>query len=226
MKKPACAIKLTAFRWIFPSVHGYVRDFRIRWALEELGITYEENLIEVADLESPAYLRQHHPFGMVPAYEEDGVRMFESGAILMHLAEKSEMLMPRDPAGRARVQCWMFAALNSIEPLIMNLVEIDFFCEGEEWSKLRRPDAVKAVKDRLSDLSNWLEGREYLEDRFTVADLLMASVLRSHDDLLDGMPVLAAYYKRCLDRPAFKKAVADQIATFARNKPANSTTQG
>ena len=211
-------IKVSALKWAPLQVQGFVRDFRVRWALGELGIPYDEHLVGFSELGSPDYLR-HHPFGMVPAYEEGGLKLFESGAILMHIAEKSEVLMPRDPAARARIQCWMFAALNSIEPLIMNVVEVDFFCAGEEWAKLRRPSAVEAAKDRLSDLSVWLVGRPYLEDRFSVADLLMASVLRNHEELIVGMPVLEDYFKRCLDRPAFKKAVADQIATFVRNNP-------
>lgn len=147
--------------------------------------------------------------------------MFESGAIVLHTAERSEALMPSDASARERSKTWMFAALNTIEPPIQNLAEIDLFYPEDEWAKLRRPAAVEAVKERLSCLSGWLTGRDYLEERFTAADVLMTTVLRilRHTDLVAEMPALEAYRLRCEARPAFRKAMADQMAPFAVNAP-------
>jgi len=215
-------ITVSAFRWVPPFAQGLVRDLRVRWALEEAGVRYKERLIGPEDQRSESY-RRLQPFGQVPAYEEDGLVLFESGAIVLHVAERSPVLMPADPAGRARVTTWAFAALNSVEPAIQNLAGIDLFYAEQEWAKQRRPGAVEAVQSRLTDLSAWLDGREYLvEDRFTAADLLMATVLRivHHTDLVAQTPHLGAYLKRCEARPAFKKALADQLAPFAESERA------
>jgi glutathione S-transferase len=215
-------IRVSAFRWVPPFARGLVRDLRVRWALEEAGLPYEERLIGPEDQTSDGY-RRLQPFGQVPTYEEDGLVLFESGAIVLHVAERSEALLPSDPRRRARVTAWMFAALNTMEPRIQNLAEIDLFHAGEEWAKLRRPAAVEAAKARLATLAGWLGGRDYLEDRFTAADLLMTTVLRilRHTDLLQEEPALGAYKDRCEARPAFTKALADQMAAFA-----SSSTQG
>ncbi|QRN96503.1 glutathione S-transferase family protein [Archangium violaceum] len=213
-------IKVSAFRWVPPFAQGLVRDLRVRWALEEAGLAYEERLIGPEDQKSESY-RRLQPFGQVPAYEEDGLVLFESGAIVMHIAERTEALMPSEPGARARAKTWMFAALNTVEPQIQNLAEIDLFNPGEEWAKLRRPAAVEAVKERLESLSAWLDGKDHLEERFTAADLLMTTVLRilRHTELVAEFPVLHAYCQRCEARPAFRKALADQMAPFARNAP-------
>ena len=219
-------IRVTAFRWVPPFAQGLVRDLRVRWALEEAGLAYEERLIGPAEQTSAGY-RALQPFGQVPVYEEgegaDLLTLFESGAIVMHIAEKSEILMPIDPAGRARAVAWMFASLNSIEPHIQNLAFIDLFAAGQDWAKQRRPGAVEMVEKRLDDLAVWLGDRDYLETRFTVADLLMTSVLRilRHTDLVECRPALRAYQHRCEARPAFRKALADQLAPFAANAPAS-----
>jgi glutathione S-transferase len=216
-------IKVSAFRWVPPFAQGLVRDLRVRWALEEAGLAYEERLIGPEDRSSGSSYRALQPFGQVPAYEEDGLALFESGAIVMHIAERSETLMPSEPAARARAKTWMFAALNSIEPHAQNLTEIDLFHAKEEWTKQRRPMVVERLKTRLADLSKCLEGRDYLENRFTAADLLMTTVLRitRQTNLVAEFPVLEAYRLRCEARPAFKKALADQMATFAKNAPPN-----
>jgi glutathione S-transferase len=208
-------IRVSAFRWVPPFARGLVRDLRVRWALEEAALPYEERLIGPEDQMSERY-RGLQPFGQVPEYEEDGLVLFESGAIVLHVAERSETLMPADPKGRARVTAWMFAALNTIEPRIQNLAEIDLFHAEEEWAKLRRPAAVEGAQARLVHLAGWLGGRNYLEDRFTAADLLMTTVLRilRHTDMVAQMPVLEAYRLRCEARPAFQKALADQMAAF------------
>ena len=213
-------IRVSAFRWVPPFAQGLVRDFRVRWALEEANLHYKERLIGPEDQTSASY-RGLQPFGQVPAYEEDGLVLFESGAIVLHVAERSEALMPSDPSARARARTWMFAALNTVEPPIQNLAEIDLFYAEEEWAKRRRPAAVEGVKARLANLSDWLDGRDYLEDRFTAADLLMTTVLRilRHTDLVAAMPVLEAYRLRCEARPAFQKAIADHMAPFAENAP-------
>ncbi len=214
-------IKVSAFPWVPPFAQGLARDFRIRWALEEAGLAYDEWLVTSEERATEDY-RQLQPFGQVPAYEEDGLVLFESGAIILHISQKSEALMPSDPAGRQRMTTWMFAALNSIEPRIQNLVEIDLFYSNEEWAKLRRPSALEAAKKRLTALADWLDGRDYLEDRFTAADLLMTTVLRMprHTDLVSQMPILEAYRLRCEARPAFRRAMDDHMRPFARNAPA------
>lgn len=214
-------IKLTAFRWVPPLAQGLVRDLRVRWALEEAGLPYETRLIGIGPDQASAGYRELQPFGQVPAYEQDGLKLFESGAIVLHVAEQSAALMPADAAGRARVKTWMFAALNSVEPPIQNLAELDLFNAEEQWAKLRRPAVVERVNLRLTSLAAWLDGREYLEGRFTAADLLMTTVLHilRHTDLLKQHPSLDAYRQRCEARPAFRKALADQMAPFAKTAP-------
>jgi glutathione S-transferase len=214
-------IKVSAFRWVPDFARGLVRDLRVRWALEEAGLPYEARLIGPEDQASASY-RAMQPFGQVPVYEEDGLVLFESGAILLHIANRSEALMPSEPNSRARTTAWMFAALNSIEPVIRDLTSIDLFHAAESWAKERRPAALKGAQTRLAELSARLEGRDYLEDRFTVADLLMTTVLRipRHTDLIAQMPVLEAYRLRCEARPAFRKALADQMADFVERPPA------
>jgi glutathione S-transferase len=211
---------VSAFRWVPPFAQGLVRDLRVRWALEEAGLAYEEWLIGPEDQKSERY-RRLQPFGQVPIYEEDGLEMFESGAIVLHIAERSEALMPSEPKARARTQTWMFAALNSMEPHLQNFAALDAFYAKEEWAKLRRPSALEMAQGRLTALAGWLQGREYLEDRFTAGDLLMTTVLRvlRETELVAKMPVLEAYRQRCEARPAFQKALAAQMAPFAKNAP-------
>ncbi|HMJ93148.1 MAG TPA: glutathione S-transferase family protein [Allosphingosinicella sp.] len=211
-------IRVSAFGWVPPFARGLVRDLRVRWALEEAGLPYRSDLIGPKDQESPGY-RRRQPFGQVPDYSDEDVELFESGAIVLHIAERSESLLPEDPAGRARAIAWMFAAVNSIEPHIQNLAAIDLFYADEEWAKLRRPGAVEMVEKRLDQLAAWLDGREWLEDRFTAGDLMMTSVLRipRHTDVVAGRPNLEAYRLRCEARPAFQRALAAQMGDFADN---------
>jgi glutathione S-transferase len=209
-------IKVSAFRWVPPFARGLVRDLRVRWALEEVGLPYEARLIGPEDQKSAGY-RAMQPFGQVPAYEEAGMTLFESGAILLHIADKSEVLMPSDAKARARMTVWMFAALNTVEPHIQNLTAIDLFHADQDWAKARRPGALQLAESRLKSLSDWLDGRSYLEgNRFTAADLLMTTVLRipRHCDLLAQYPTLDAYRLRCEARPAFKRALDAQMADF------------
>lgn len=212
---------ITTFRWA-PFAQGLVRDLRLRWALEEMGAPYEVRTISREDQTTPAY-RALQPFGQAPVLHDDGFSLFESGAILLHLGKGSEALLPTDEAARARATAWLFAALNSIEPFIQQLVVIDVFCAGEEWAKLRRPQAEEMVRRRLTDLSAALGERDYLEERFTAGDLMMTTVLRilRHTDLVAEHANLKAYMKRCEGRPAFQRALSDQIALFAQHAPAN-----
>ena len=209
-------ITMTAFRSVPPFARGLVRDLRVRWVLEEAGLPYRERLIGPQDQASAAY-RALQPFGQVPAIEEDGLNLFESGAIVLHIAEKSDALMPADANGRARAQAWLFAALNSIEPAVQNLAELDLFYPGEEWAATHRPAAVEFVQKRLGLLEDWLKGRDYLEGRFSVGDLMMTTVLRilRHTDIIEKRPALRAYQQRCEARPAFRKALADHLKPFA-----------
>ena len=207
-------IRLTAFRSVPPFAQGLVRDFRVRWALEEAHIPYEVRLIGPEDQAAAAY-RALQPFGQIPAIEADGLKLFESGAIVLHITEKSEALAPADAHGLARTKAWMFAALNSVEPAVMNLATLDLQA-GQPWTAERRPLAVEAVQKRLAALAQWLGGRDYLEDRFTAGDLLMTTVLRilRHTDIVSGWPTLQAYQERCEARPAFQKAMADHLRPY------------
>jgi glutathione S-transferase len=218
-------IRVTAFRWVPPFAQGLVRDLRVRWALEEAGLPYETRLIGFEDRDTPEH-RARQPFGQVPAYEEqdgDGPpsMLFESGAIVLHIAERSEALLPRDPAARTRAIQWMFAALNSIEPHVQTFALIAGFWKDEEWAKLRRPSAQEMAEKRLDELAARLGEREWLEGEFTAGDLLMVSVLRilRETGLVANRPALAAYQARGEARPAFQRALADQLAPFAQNAP-------
>lgn len=207
---------VTAFTWVPSFAQGLVRDLRVRWALEEAGFAYDVRLIGPDEQGSPDYLAQQ-PFGQVPVYQEEDLVLFESGAIVMHIARQSNALMPPDEAGRSRVASWMFAALNSLELQVQNLAIIDLFNADQQWARLRRPGAEDAAKQRLARVAAWLEQRDYLEQRFSAADILMVTVLRTlrHTDLVAQYPVLAAYQKRGEQRPAFQRALAAQLAVFA-----------
>ena len=208
-------ITISAFKWVPPFAQGLVRDLRVRWALEEAGLPYRQRLID-PEIQAGADYRACQPFGQVPIFEDDALVLFESGSIVLHIGERSEALLPSDPAARARAITWVFAALNSIEVAILPLVEIDLFHPDQEWAKLRRPDAEEMLRQRLAELAAWLGEREYLEGRFTAGDLMMASVLRipRHTDLVAEQPTLQAYLERCVARPAFQRAYRDQMAVF------------
>ena len=211
-------IRVSVLRAVPPFAQGLVRDLRVRWALEEAGLSYSEHIIGPEDQQSQDY-RRLQPFGQVPAYQEGDLVLFESAAIVHHVAQRSDNLMPADSASRARVTAWMFAAMNSIEPFVSNLGLIDFGPQAE-WAKLRRPAALEFVQKRLQELATALGTRSYLEgDRFTAADILMTTVLRQlrHTDVVAKIPVLESYRLRCEARPAFQRALAAQMAVFTRN---------
>ena len=209
-------ITISAFRWVPEFAQGQVRDLRARWALEEAGLPYKTRLLEQGDQDKPDY-RALQPFGQVPIFEEDNLTLFESGAIVLHIGERSEVLLPQDVSRRAHATQWLIAALNSIEPFLLNVALIDLFYANEEWAKLRRPGAVEFAQRRLSALSQSLGDKAYLDgDRFTAGDLMMTTVLRilKHTDIVTSDKRLAAYVERCTTRAAFKRALDAQMQDF------------
>ncbi len=195
---------------------GLIRDMRVRWALEEAGLSYQTRLIKWGDQGQPDY-RALQPFGQVPVFEEDGLVLFETGAIVLHVGARSEALLPTDAGARARAMQWLIAALNTIEPCVWNVVTVDVFNANEEWAKLRRPGAVAFAQNRLAALSAALGDKPYLDgDRFTAGDLMMTTVLRflRHTDIVTSDKRLAAYIERCTDRPAFRRALDAHIGDF------------
>ena len=220
---PNAAIEISAFAWVPPFAQGLVRDLRVRWALEEAGLPYRERLLDATKPRPSDYFLEQ-PFGQVPIYNEGDVRIFESGAIVLHIAERSDVLMPREPAERARAISWVVASLNSLEPMIQELASIDIFNADAEWARLRRPEAERKVRERLGRLSERLGEREYLEDRFTAGDLMVTTMLRilRGTDLVAEHPNLVAYQARCEARPAFGRALQAQLAPFEQNQPAQA----
>ena len=215
---PTAAIEITAFRWVPDFAQGVVRDLRARWALEEAGLDYRVRLL---DQQRPAEYLKEQPFDQVPILRDGDLQIFESGAIVQYVGEQSEALLPHDKQSRFQAIQWTYAALNSVEPAILNLLLIDLFYKGEEWAALRRPGAEDFVKLKLKRLSDWLGDSEWLEGRFTIGDLLMVTVLRflRHTNLIAGFPNLADYVKRGEARPAFQQALSDQLATFRQHEP-------
>jgi glutathione S-transferase len=209
-------ITLTTYDWVPDFAAPLMRAFRVRWALEEAGLPYRVHKIALGpEQRSPEHLARQ-PFGQAPAIEEDGLTLFESGAIAIHIAEKSEALLPKDRAGRARAIAWLLAALNSVEIAIQELASIDLFHSNEAWVKERRPQVEAFARDRLALLEKALGAKDYLEGRFTVGDLMMADVLRilRHTDLLNAYPTLKTYKERCETRPAFRRAMKLQMDGF------------
>ena len=216
---PNAPIEITAFKWVPPFAEGLVRDLRVRWALEEIGLDYRVRLLGTP---RPDDYIQEQPFDQVPTYRDGTVHIFESGAIVQYIGEKDERLLPRDPQGRMRAIQWTYAALNSVEPALMNVFAVTVFFADEEWAKLRRPGAEEFARLKLKRISDWLGDKQWLEgDRFTIGDLLMVTTLRfcKHTSLVAEFPNLAAYVARGEARPAFQQALADQLAVFRANQP-------
>ena len=209
-------ITISAFSHVPDVAKGLVRDLRVRWALEEARLAYEVRLLEQGDQNKPEY-RVLQPFGQVPIFEENGVVLFESGAIVLHIAERSGGLLPNDPAARARAVQWLIAALNSVEPAVWNVFVIDNLYPNEEWARLRRPGAVELMNKKLDALAKSLGDKAFLDgDHFSAGDLMMATVLRFHSDTSKLDSRLVAYLDRCTSRPAFKRALDAQLADFRR----------
>ena len=212
--------EVTAFRWVPDFAAGLVRDLRIRWALEEIDRPYRVRLLDAMN-PRPAEYFQEQPFGQVPVYRDDQVQLFESGAILIHLAIEEEWLLPVDRNQRMRSVAWLIAALNSVEPMIFELINIDIFNRGQDWTRERRPQVVEKIEARLKLLAEALGDKDWFEDRFTIGDLMMVSVLRNlrHTDLVAGQPRLSAFVARGEARPAFQRALRDQLDVFRENQP-------
>jgi len=207
-----------AFGAVPPFAQGLVRDLRVRWALEEADLPYRVTLVgdRPGEMKREAY-NALQPFGQIPLLEDGDVRLFESGAIVHYIAERSPVLLPTRQPDRAHVMQWMFAALNTIELPVMRLAILDLFYPDQQWSKEERPTAVEFLRQRLSQLANAMKGREYLVGTFSAADILMSHVLKilRHTDLLQEQPALVAYRERCEARPAHQKALAGQMEAFA-----------
>jgi glutathione S-transferase len=211
-------ITITAFEKSPDGGKGLARDTRVRWALEEVGQPYEVRLVTFQAMKEPAHLALH-PFGQIPTYQEGDVAIFESGAIVFHIAQHYAGLLPGDPAARARAITWIFAALNTIESPILDLQNAVITERDKPWSAERLPLVKDRIRDRLKQLSAHLGDADWLDGAFSAGDLLMASVLLRlrASGLLDEFPNLAAYVARSEARPAYKRAFAAQ---WAINKPA------
>lgn len=216
---PQATIEITAFRWVPEFAQGVVRDLRARWALEEAGLDYR---VELLGQDKPPEYVKEQPFEQVPVLRDGDVRIFESGAIVQYIGDKSEALLPREANARYRAIQWTYAALNSVEPAVQNRVLLDAFYADQEWAKLRKPGADEFARLKLKRVADWLGDKGWLEgDRFTIGDLVMTTVLRqaARGGLLDSFPNLAAYVARAESRPAFQRALADHLEPFAANQP-------
>jgi glutathione S-transferase len=210
------AVTITAFERSPDGGKGLARDTRVRWALEEVGQSYDVRLVSFRAMKEPAHLALH-PFGQIPTYEEDDLALFETGAIVLHLAERHAGLLPQDANARARAITWMFAAINTVEPPILELVTAKILEGDKPWARERLPLVMDRVRARLKQLSARLGDADWLDGGFSAGDLMMVSVLLRlrPSGLLDEYPDLAAYVARGEARPAYKRAFAAQLAVNA-----------
>lgn len=206
---------ITAFRQSPDRGRGLARDMPVRWALEEVGQPYDVRLVTFAEMKQPAHLAVQ-PFGQIPSYEEGGLTLFESGAIVLHIAERRAGLLPADADARARAIAWMFAAKSTLEPPIVELTMASLFERDRAWYEARLPMLQDRVRDRLEQLSRRLGDAEWLDGAFSAGDLLMVVVLRRLGamGLLEEHPNLSAYVARAEARPAYQRAFAAQLAVF------------
>lgn len=209
------ATVVTGFDNVPRMAQGMVRDLRIRWALEEIERPYRPQLIDAFAPRPEGYC-DWQPFGQVPAFADGDMRLFESGAILLYLGEQDERLLPRQPHARWTATSWLIAALNSVEPMLMQIVILDMFQAGQVWTEAARPSAVELARARLKSTADALGDKDWLAGSFSIADIMMVTVLRNidHTDILAGFPGLAAYKARGESRPAFQRALADQISGY------------
>lgn len=215
-------ITITAFESSPDRGQGLARDVRLRWALEELGLPYEVRLVSFAALKEPAHLALN-PFGQIPTYEEDDLALFESASIVLHLAQRHPGLLPADANARARAVTWMFAALGTVEPPILELQTAVLLERDEPWHEQRLPAVEERIRVRLRQLARHLGDGDWLDGAFSAGDLLMVHVLLRlrPSGLLDEFPALAAYVARGEARPAYRRAFAAQLAVFERTRPTN-----
>ena len=213
-------ITITAFERSPDGGQGLARDTRVRWALEEVGQPYEVRLVSFRAMKEPAHLALH-PFGQIPTYEEGDLALFETGAIVLHIAGRHAGLLPNDPNARARAITWMFAAVNTLEPPILELANAKLLEGDRPWNRDRLPLVEDRVRNRMEQLSRRLGDADWLDGAFSAGDLMMASVLlrlRS-SGILDEYPKLAAYVARGEARPAYKRAFAAQLAVNKGGSP-------
>jgi glutathione S-transferase len=214
---------ITAFEQSPDRGRGLARDMRVRWALEEVGLPYEVQLVTFSEMKEPAHLARH-PFGQIPTYQEGDLILFESGSIIFHIAERHAGLLPEDANARARAITWIFAALTTMEPTIVER-EMAKLLEGNEtWYESRRPLVLGRIRKRLDELSRCLGDSAWLDGEFSAGDLLMVSALfrLKGSGLLEECPNLAAYVARGEARPAYKRAFAAQLAVFTAASKAQS----
>jgi glutathione S-transferase len=206
---------ITAFEQSPDRGQGLARDMRVRWALEEVGQPYEVRLVSFTAMKEPAHLALH-PFGQIPTYEEGDLALFETGAIIFHIAERHAGLLPDDANARARAITWMFAALSSVEPPILELANANLLEGKKPWARERLPLVADRVRDRLGQLSRRLGDADWLDGGFSAGDLMMVHVLQrlKPSGLLNEYPNLSTYVARAEARPAFKRAFAAQLAVF------------
>ena len=211
---------ITAFEQSPDRGRGLARDMRVRWALEELGQPYDVRLLSFTEMKELAH-RALHPFGQIPTYEVGDLALFESGAIVLHIAERHKGLLPDDANARARAITWMFAALSTVEPPIVERGAATLLERDKTWYEARLPILDDRVRARLGDLSTRLGDADWLDGRFSAGDLLMVTVLRrlNGSGLLEEYPNLCAYIARGEARPAYKRAFADQLAVFTGKPP-------
>jgi glutathione S-transferase len=211
---------ITAFERSPDRGKGLARDMRVRWALEEVGQPYEVRLLSFSEMKQSAHLALH-PFGQIPTYEEGDLALFESGAIVFHIAERHAGLLPENASARARAITWMFAALNTLEPPIVERGMATPLEREKAWYAERMPMLEDRVRIRLGELSARLGDADWLDETFSAGDLLMVSVLRrlNGSGLLDGYQNLSAYVGRGEARPAYQRAFADQLAVFTGKPP-------
>ena len=206
---------ITAFESSPDRGRGLARDMRVRWALEEVGQPYDVRLVSFQAMKAPPHLALH-PFGQIPTYEDGDLVLFESGAIVLHIAERHPGLLPAEPNARARAVAWMFAALSTVEPPIVERGMAAIVERDKDWYEARLPMLDERVRARLSELSSRLGQAEWLDGAFSAGDLMMVTVLRRAEStgLLDAHPNLCAYIARAEARPAYQRAFAAQLAVF------------
>jgi glutathione S-transferase len=214
--------RITAFADSPDEGQGLARDMRVRWALEEVGQPYEVGLVSIKALKEPSH-RKLNPFGQIPTWQEGDLTLFESGAIILYIANTHSGLLPDSSPVRERGIMWMFAALNTVEPPIVEHEIASYFERDKPWADEHRAMVEKRVHDRLRALSEWLGERSWLEDAFSAGDLMMVMVLRRLEgtDLVAHYPNLAAYVARGQARPAYGRAFADQKAVFDASTKGN-----
>jgi len=212
---------ITAFEWVPERVRGLVRDLRVRWALEEIGRPYDVELLDARSPRPEAYLARQ-PFDQVPAFAQDGLEIFETGAILLYLGEQDARLLPAGEQDRWTAISWLFSALNSVEPFVQRIALYDMFHADKPWVPDAREVSLELCRKKLARLNDALSGKDWLAGQFSVADIVMVTVLNivRHTDLVAEYPALAAYKARGEARPAYQRALEAQLADFSEDQAA------